>query len=157
MRKKVPDTMTDYNLLSRQLKAMASGESNTTGILANAAAILKKEGGWFWVGFYIVSDDTLLIGPFQGPPACMRIPFGKGVCGAAWEREETVLVPDVYLFPGHIACSSLSRSEIVVPVFVGGKVWGVLDIDSLDIDAFTSEDARGLELFCRTLSECLEG
>lgn len=147
--------MVDYVLLNKQLEALVAGETDPVGILANAAALLKETTGWFWIGFYRVCGDELWLGPFQGPVACYRIGFGKGVCGTAWERRASVVVPDVEEFPGHIACSSLSRSEIVVPIFSGDQVVGVLDIDSTETGTFTEEDRIGLEAFCAILSEHL--
>ena len=149
--------MTDYTLLNKQLEALVGGEQNAVGILANAAALLKETTGWFWIGFYMVHGDQLWLGPFQGPVACCRIGFGKGVCGSAWAQGRSLVVPDVEDFPGHIACSSLSRSEIVVPIFSGGRVLGVLDIDSTETGTFTEEDRIGLEAFCAVLSRALEG
>lgn len=149
--------MTDYTLLNKQLEALVDGEQNAVGILANAAALLKETTGWFWTGFYMVHGDQLWLGPFQGPVACCRIGYGKGVCGSAWAQGRSLVVPDVEDFPGHIACSSLSRSEIVVPIFSGGRVLGVLDIDSTETGTFTEEDRIGLEAFCAVLSRALEG
>lgn len=149
--------MTDYTLLNKQLEALVGGEQNAVGILANAAALLKETTGWFWTGFYMVHGDQLWLGPFQGPVACCRIGYGKGVCGSAWAQGRSLVVPDVEDFPGHIACSSLSRSEIVVPIFSGGRVLGVLDIDSTETGTFTEEDRIGLEAFCAVLSRALEG
>ena len=113
--------------------------------MANVCSVIHESLGFFWTGFYIVRGETLVIGPFQGPVACLRIPFGRGVCGAAWQRAETVVVPDVEQFPGHIACSSLSRSEIVVPLLRGGFVTAVLDIDSTELGTFDATDAFWLE------------
>ena len=144
--------MIDYGLLAAQIESLAEGEDNTIGVLANASALIKEVSGWFWVGFYIVNGDKLTLGPFQGSPACMSIGYGKGVCGTAWERGETLIVDDVEEFPGHIACSALSRSEIVVPLKSVGKVVGVLDIDSTATGTFTTADARGLEKVCDALS-----
>ena len=144
--------MIDYTLLNKQMEALAAGETNRIGTLANAAALLKEASGWFWVGFYLVHDDTLWLGPFQGPVACSRIGYGKGVCGTAWKERRPIVVPDVEAFPGHIACSSLSRSEIVVPIFADDAVVGVLDIDSTELNTFTEHDRIGLEAFCATLS-----
>lgn len=149
--------MIDYTLLNSQLEALVAGETNRTGILANAAALLHETTGWFWIGFYMVCGDELQLGPFQGPPACFRIGFGRGVCGAAWQRRESLVVADVEEFPGHIACSSLSRSEIVVPIFSGGEITGVLDIDSTELGTFTDRDREGLEAFCEILSAHLAG
>ena len=144
--------MTDYTLLNKQLEALISGETDRTGILANAAALLHEMTGWFWTGFYMVYGDELWLGPFQGPPACYRIGYGRGVCGASWQQRRSLVVPDVEEFPGHIACSSQSRSEIVVPIFSGDEILGVLDIDSTELDTFTERDREGLEAFCAILS-----
>lgn len=142
-----------YSLLNAQLKSLLEGESDRTANLANAAALIHESFGFWWTGFYLVRGQELVLGPFQGPIACTRIPFGKGVCGTAWQRRETVIVPDVEEFPGHIACSSLSRSEIVVPVLRGGEVVAVLDIDSRELATFDDQDAAGLEAAAASLSE----
>lgn len=113
--------------------------------MANCCALINEKMPQFWVGFYRVKGNQLLLGPFQGPSACTTIPFGKGVCGTAWEKQSTIIVPDVHKFPGHIACSAASNSEIVVPVFQNDKVIAVLDIDSTSFDAFDEEDQKGLE------------
>jgi len=134
-----------YALLHAQLKGLLEGETDRTANLANAAALIHESFGFWWTGFYLVHGQELVLGPFQGPIACTRIPFGKGVCGTAWARRETVVVPDVEAFPGHIACSSLSRSEIVVPILRGGEVVAVLDIDSRELATFDGQDATGLE------------
>lgn len=134
-----------YEALLPQIKALITGEPDLTANLANISAALKEQFGWLWVGFYLVKDGELVLGPFQGPVACTRIRKGRGVCGAAWERAETLVVPDVEAFPGHIACSSLSRSEIVVPLFQHGEVAGVLDVDSADLNTFDQTDQRFLE------------
>ena len=135
-----------YDLLNRQLAALLEGEDDTIAKMANLAAVLHESFGFWWTGFYRVAGNELILGPFQGPVACMHIPYGKGVCGTAWARNESVVVPDVEAFPGHIACSSASRSEIVVPVFGGdGKVTAVLDIDSDRLATFDEEDRIGLE------------
>ena len=135
-----------YDLLYRQLSSLLEGETDTVAKMANMAAVLHEAFGFWWTGFYRVAGEELILGPFQGPVACMHIPFGKGVCGTAWARGASVVVPDVEAFPGHIACSSASRSEIVVPVFGGdGKVTAVLDIDSDRLAAFDEEDRIGLE------------
>lgn len=147
--------MIDYNLLNQQLSALIKGVGNNVSILANAAALLKEQTNWFWIGFYIVNDRQLELGPFQGPVACFTIPFGKGVCGTAWKLQQTLRVPDVHQFPGHIACSSLSNSEIVLPLFKNNSVFGVLDIDSTEFDDFSIDDQRGLEQFCQILAEAL--
>ena len=135
-----------YSLLERQIASLTEGESDTIAKMANIAAALHESFGFWWTGFYRVSGEELLLGPFQGPVACMHIPFGKGVCGTAWKRNETVVVPDVDAFPGHIACSSASRSEIVVPVHDGtGAVTAVLDIDSDRLATFDEVDREWLE------------
>ena len=134
-----------YKLVYQKVEAMVSGESDPIAIMANVAALLHETFGWWWTGFYRVDGESLVLGPFQGPVACTRIPFGLGVCGTAWKRRETIVVPDVEQFPGHIACSSLSRSEIVVPVFKGDALVGVLDIDSKELSAFDRTDAFWLE------------
>jgi GAF domain-containing protein len=135
-----------YRLLERQLSALLEGETDTVAKMANMAAVLHEAFGFWWTGFYRVAGEELILGPFQGPVACMHIPFGKGVCGTAWARGASVVVPDVEAFPGHIACSSASRSEIVVPVFgPDGKVTAVLDIDSDRLATFDEEDRVGLE------------
>ena len=134
-----------YQELYRKLRSVLDGETDPVANMANAAALIHETFGFWWTGFYIVKDAQLVLGPFQGPVACTRIPFGKGVCGSSWEREETVIVPDVEEFPGHIACSTLSRSEIVVPVFEDGKVTGVLDIDSKELATFDETDREWLE------------
>ena len=135
-----------YRLLERQVAALLEGETDVIAKMANVAAVLHETFGFWWTGFYRVAGDELVLGPFQGPVACMHIPFGKGVCGTAWKRNETVVVPDVEQFPGHIACSSASRSEIVVPVHgPDGAVTAVLDIDSDRLATFDEEDKVWLE------------
>ena len=134
-----------YTALLPQVKALMEGETDLVANLANVAAALKEQFGWLWVGFYMVKKDELIVGPFQGPVACTRIRKGKGVCGTSWAQAKTLIVPDVEAFPGHIACSSLSKSEIVVPIIRNGEVLGVLDADSIDLDAFDQEDQRWLE------------
>ena len=135
-----------YRMLAKQVESLIEGENNPTGQLANAAALLHETMGWWWTGFYLVNGDTLQLGPFQGPVACYNIKRGKGVCGSAWLENRTLVVPDVEQFPGHIACSSLSRSEIVVPLRDDrGQVVGVLDIDSKEPATFDDVDARWLE------------
>lgn len=126
-------------------KGLLEGEPDLIANLANVAAALKEQFGWLWVGFYLVKKDELVLGPFQGPVACTRIRRGRGVCGTSWAKGETLVVPDVEKFPGHIACSSLSRSEIVVPLRRGGEVAGVLDVDSADLSASDETDRRYLE------------
>lgn len=134
-----------YESLYPQLKALTADEPDLIANMANIASALKEAFGFFWVGFYRVVGDQLVLGPFQGPVACTRIRYGKGVCGKAWEEKQTVIVPDVDLFPGHIACSSLSRSEIVIPVLNDGDVLAVLDVDSDEVDSFNEVDALYLE------------
>ena len=125
-------------------------------VMSNVCAAIHEEMGFFWTGFYRVHDDELLLGPFQGPVACMHIGYGRGVCGTAWQQQQTIVVPDVEQFPGHIACSSLSRSEIVVPVFTSsGSVFAVLDIDSKDLSTFDDTDRHYLEAICRLLTPIL--
>lgn len=134
-----------YISLLPQIKAVIDGETDLIANLANIAACLKQQFNWLWVGFYLVKDDELVLGPFQGPLACTRIKKGKGVCGTSWQRNETIIVPDVNTFPGHIACSSLSLSEIVVPVRINGAVAGVLDVDSERYSEFDEIDKQYLE------------
>jgi L-methionine (R)-S-oxide reductase len=134
-----------YLELIPQIKGLLDGEPDLVANLANTAAALKEQFGWFWVGFYLVKEDELVLGPFQGPVACTRIRKGRGVCGSSWEQAKTLIVPDVEKFPGHIACSSLSKSEIVVPLFLNGAVVGVLDVDSSELDQFDNTDATYLE------------
>jgi len=141
------DREEQYKQLVRQLLALLEGEHAYMSVLANTAAALRDTFGerFFWVGFYMVSEGELVLGPFQGPVACMHIARGKGVCGTCWEQEKTIVVPDVEQFRGHIACSSESRSEIVVPIKNRGEVKGVIDIDSRSLNAFDAIDARYLE------------
>jgi GAF domain-containing protein len=134
-----------YLSLLPQIKAIIDGEEDFVANLANTAACLKQTFGWLWVGFYLVKKEELVLGPFQGPIACTRIKKGKGVCGTAWEKEQTIIVDDVEQFPGHIACSSLSKSEIVVPVIRDGNVIGVLDADSESMAEFDETDKIYLE------------
>ena len=139
-----------YRLLLEQIKALTEGETDSIAVMANVCAAIHETMGFFWTGFYRVVNDELVLGPFQGPVACMHIGFGRGVCGTAWEQRKSIVVPDVELFPGHIACSSLSRSEIVVPVLsADGEVKAVLDIDSKDLNTFDDTDRRYLEAICR--------
>ena len=134
-----------YESLYRQIESVIEGEDDAIANMANASSLIHEAFGFWWTGFYIVKDGMLVLGPFQGPVACTRIPYGKGVCGTAWERQETIVVPDVHLFPGHIACSSLSQSEIVVPIFDGTTVKAVLDIDSKELATFDETDSHWLE------------
>ncbi|HEY0897144.1 MAG TPA: GAF domain-containing protein [Sphingobacteriaceae bacterium] len=135
----------EYQSLIPQIEALLSGEDDLIANLGNVCAALKEQFGFFWVGFYLLKTDNLVLGPFQGPVACTRIPKGKGVCGTAWAEERTVIVPDVDAFPGHIACSSQSRSEIVLPIIREGVVLGVLDVDSAELDQFDEVDHRFLQ------------
>ena len=134
-----------YKALLPQIKALVAGETDPIANMANVAAALHETFGFWWTGFYRVEANELVLGPFQGPVACTRIPYGKGVCGTAWERQETVVVPDVHQFKGHIACSSESNSEIVVPVCREGSVIAVLDIDCSEYATFDDTDRRYLE------------
>ncbi len=134
-----------FQSLIPQIKGLLEGEPDLIANLANVSAALKEQFGWLWVGFYLVKNDELVLGPFQGPVACTRIKKGRGVCGAAWQKTETLIVADVEKFPGHIACSSLSRSEIVVPLIRNGEVTGVLDVDSAELDQFDETDKKYLE------------
>ena len=138
-----------YKTILPQIESLVNGETDLIANMANVAAVLRESFGFWWVGFYIVKSKTdvreLVLGPFQGPVACTRIPFGRGVCGTAWQRGETVIVPNVHEFPGHIACSSASKSEIVVPVRRGNEIIAVLDIDSAELDSFDATDQRYLE------------
>ena len=134
-----------YKEIETSLSSLLDGETDEVVKMAETAAVLQERMGFFWTGFYRVNGEELLLGPFQGPVACVHIPFGRGVCGTAWKEDRTQVVPDVEQFPGHIACSSLSRSEIVVPVRKDGKVVAVLDIDSKELGTFDSTDAQCLE------------
>lgn len=145
------DRSESYKSLIQRLEPLLAGESDLIANLANAAAEIKDIFGFWWVGFYLVKGEELVLGPFQGPVACTRIPRGKGVCGAAWESKEVVVVPDVHHFPGHIACSAASNSEIVVPILVKGTVVAVLDIDSIEFDDFGPEDVRYFSHIARML------
>ncbi len=134
-----------YKTLLPQIKALLDGEPDLVANLANITAALKEQFNWLWVGFYLVKKDELVLAPFQGPVACTRIKKGKGVCGKAWEDKKTLIIADVSTFPGHIACSSLSRSEIVVPIFKENEVVAILDIDSEALDHFDERDKNYLE------------
>ena len=150
--------MTDYQELSLQLKALTEGVPYPTANLANASALLWQHlENINWAGFYILEQGALVLGPFQGKPACIRIPVGKGVCGTAAAEDRTQLVADVHQFPGHIACDGASNSEIVVPIHKDGQVWGVLDIDSPLFGRFTTDDREGLENFVKALESALFG
>ena len=134
-----------YESILPQIEGLLTGENNLIANLANISAALKEQFNWWWVGFYWVQEDELVLGPFQGPVACTRIAKGRGVCGTSWAKEETIIVPDVEKFPGHIACSSASKSEIVVPLFNTTSVVGVLDVDSDMLDQFDDTDKAYLE------------
>ena len=148
-----------YQSVLPQIKSLISGETDMIANMANMVAVLHETFGFWWTGFYRVVPNTnnpaqmgeLVLGPFQGPIACTRIPYNKGVCGTAWAKQSTVVVPDVHLFPGHIACSSLSKSEIVVPFFKDGQVFAVLDIDSAELNTFDEIDQKYLELLADSL------
>ena len=141
-----------YQMLVSQIASLIEGEDDQIAMMSNVAAAIHQEMKFWWTGFYRVVGEELLLGPFQGPVACMHIPFGRGVCGTAWQRQQTVVVPDVDQFPGHIACSSQSRSEIVVPVFSpDGKVTAVLDIDSENLAAFDDVDRQYIEQICQMI------
>lgn len=147
------DKIEKYESLIPQIEALISGESDMVANLANISAALKSGMGYFWVGFYMVKGEQLVLGPFQGPIACTRINLGKGVCGEAWEKAQTIVVPNVDEFPGHIACSSDSKSEIVVPIKRDGEVIGVLDVDSDELDSFDEVDLKYLERLMDSLSK----
>jgi len=134
-----------YQSLIPQIKGLLEGEPDLIANLANITGALKEQFKWLWVGFYLVKKDELVLGPFQGPVACTRIKIGRGVCGTAWKKKETLIVPDVNKFPGHIACNSTSKSEIVVPIIRNGKVVAVLDVDSTELDHFDETDRYYLE------------
>jgi len=141
-----------YESLLKQLKILIGEEQDLISILSNTTAAIKETFGFFWIGFYLVRGEVLKLGPFQGSLACMEIAFGRGVCGTSWEKKEALVVSNVDEFPGHIACSSLSKSEIVVPIFKGNRVVGVLDIDSTSLCDFTETDAYYLKELCQWLS-----
>lgn len=148
-----------YRLLTEQIKALIEGETDVVAVMANVCAAIHETMGFFWTGFYRVAtkagsnEKELVLGPFQGPVACMHIGYGRGVCGTAWKQRDTIVVPDVEQFPGHIACSSLSRSEIVVPVFSDdGNVKAVLDIDSKELATFDDTDRQHLEAICKLVA-----
>ena len=149
--------MTDYELMKEQLKSLAEDEPYFIPVLSNASALIFENLEELnWAGFYLMNKGSLLLGPFQGKTACIRIPLGKGVCGTAAEKDETVVVKNVHEFPGHIACDSASNSEIVVPIHSEGKVVGVLDLDSTKFDRFSDADKQGLEAFVKTLESVIE-
>ena len=134
-----------YQSLIPQIKGLLDGESDLIANMANVIAALKEQFGWLWVGFYIVKSEELVLAPFQGPVACTRIKRGRGVCGSSWAQAKTLIVPDVEKFPGHIACTSLSKSEIVIPVIRNNEVVAILDVDSNEYDQFDTTDQRYLE------------
>ena len=141
-----------YKLLVSQIASLIDGEKDMIAVMSNVVAAIHQTMGFWWTGFYRVIGNELVLGPFQGPVACMHIPYGKGVCGTAWQRAETIIVPDVEQFPGHIACSCESKSEIVVPVFDhDGKVMAVLDIDSEQLATFDEVDRKYLEDICKLI------
>ncbi len=140
-----------YTTLLPQVKALCTGEPNLVANLANVTSALKMTFDFFWVGFYVVEKEELVLGPFQGPIACTRIAYGKGVCGSSWKQDETLVVPDVEAFPGHIACSSESKSEIVVPIRKNGQIIAILDVDSDQLNDFDEIDATYLNELCEWL------
>ena len=139
------DKLAQYQSLIPQIKSLLEGETDLIANMANVCAALKEQFGWFWVGFYLVKQNELVLGPFQGPVACTRIQKGRGVCGTSWAQEKTLIVPNVEEFPGHIACSNLSKSEIVIPITKNGEVIGVFDVDSEFLNQFDEVDQKGLE------------
>lgn len=144
-----------YESLLPQVQGVLESEKDLIASLANVSAALKQQFDWLWVGFYLVKEDELVLGPFQGPVACTRIRKGKGVCGTSWAEARTIIVPDVDKFPGHIACSSSSKSEIVVPFFKNSEVSGVLDVDSVELDTFSEIDRQYLEKIVEMIQEKL--
>lgn len=151
----IADKAERYQQFLKDYELMISGESEEISVMANTCAAIREAFNFFWIGFYLVKDERLILGPFQGPVACSIIRFGKGVCGTAWAKKETQVVPDVDQFPGHIACSSDSRSEIVVPVMVNDEVKGVLDIDSDQLNTFDNIDKHYLEKLVDILADTL--
>lgn len=141
-----------YIALLPQIKGLISGETNQIANLANIAAALKEQFNFFWVGFYLIEGEQLVLAPFQGPVACTRIQYGRGVCGTSWKENRTIIVPDVDEFPGHIACSSLSKSEIVIPVYKGNNIIGILDVDSSELNDFDAVDEQYLTEIVALLS-----
>jgi L-methionine (R)-S-oxide reductase len=142
----------EYQSLLPQLKGLLTGETDLIANMANMGAALKEQFGWFWVGFYVVKNNELVLAPFQGPVACTRIQKGRGVCGSSWQQAKTLIVPDVEKFPGHIACSSLSKSEIVIPVMKEGEVVAVLDVDSEEYNFFDDTDKKYLEMMVKLIN-----
>lgn len=147
------DKQERYSILVPQIQSLIEGEADVVANLSNVAAALKQTMNFFWVGFYLVKDNQLVLGPFQGPIACTRIQYGKGVCGASWKEKKVILVPDVEEFPGHIACSSASKSEIVLPAFKNGEVALVLDVDSDKLNDFDAVDEKELEKVMRLIEQ----
>ena len=146
-----------YRLLTDQIHSLIDGETDSVAVMATVCAAIHETMGFFWTGFYRVVGDELVLGPFQGPVACMHIAYGRGVCGSAWRQKNTIVVPDVEQVPGHIACSSLSRSEIVVPVIsASGDVLAVLDIDSKELATFDETDRKYLEIICEQINKQLD-
>lgn len=146
-----------YRLLTDQIHSLIDGETDSVAVMATVCAAIHETMGFFWTGFYRVVGDELVLGPFQGPVACMHIAYGRGVCGSAWRQKNTIVVLDVEQFPGHIACSSLSRSEIVVPVIsASGDVLAVLDIDSKELATFDETDRKYLEIICEQINKQLD-
>ena len=139
------DKLAQYQSLIPQIKSLLEGETDLIANMANVCAALKEQFDWFWVGFYLVKQNELVLGPFQGPVACTRIQKGRGVCGTSWAQKKTLIVPNVDEFPGHIACSNLSKSEIVIPLIKNGEVIGVFDVDSEFLNQFDEVDQNGLE------------
>jgi L-methionine (R)-S-oxide reductase len=146
----------EYKSLLPQIRGLLEGETDLIANLANVAAALKQQFNWLWVGFYLVKENELVLGPFQGPIACTRIKKGRGVCGTAWQKQQTLIVPDVEKFPGHIACNSASRSEIVVPLIKNDEVFGVLDVDSESVNDFDETDKKNLEEIVSVLVKSLQ-
>lgn len=144
-----------YINLIKQLESLILNESDIIAILSNVSAAIKQTFGWLWIGFYFVKKEELILGPFQGPVACFRIKKGDGVCGTTWEKRETIIVPNVEKFPGHIACSSDSKSEIVLPIFKNNKIFGVLDIDSKEFNTFNNIDKKYLEQIIKIIEKKL--
>ena len=151
---KTPDRKVIYDEIAPQVESLVEGETDLIANLANITAVLKEAFGFFWVGFYLKKENQLVLGPFQGTLACTRIDFDKGVCGHAYTTKETVIVPNVDEFPGHIACSSASKSEVVLPIFdKSGEVFGVLDVDSDKLNDFTERDAQGLQKIVKIIED----
>lgn len=144
-----------YINMIKQIESLILNESDIMAILSNVSAAIKQTFGWLWIGFYFVKKEELILGPFQGPVACFRIKKGDGVCGATWEKRETIIVPNVEKFPGHIACSSDSKSEIVLPIFKNNKIFGVLDIDSKEFNTFNNIDKKYLEQIIKIIEKKL--